>query len=50
VGCDKIKEGELGGHITTMEEKGSAHKILVGELEGTRLLPQLRLRWEDTIK
>ena len=36
--------------MARMEEGRGVHKVLVGKLEGKRLLGRPRRRWEDNIK
>jgi galactokinase len=43
----KVKEGEMDRACSTYGEKKSASRILVGKLEGNRLLEKPRHRWED---
>jgi hypothetical protein len=38
------------GHVAGIGEKGSAYRMLVGKLEGKRLLGRSRRRWLDYIK
>jgi hypothetical protein len=38
------------GHVTRMEEKRNAYRILVGKPEGKRPLGRPRRRWVDNIK
>ena len=38
------------GHVTRMEEGGSAFKILTGKPTGKRSLGKPRRRWEDNIR
>jgi hypothetical protein len=47
-----IKSGRmrLAGHVTRMRENGNAYRILVGKLEGKRLLERPRRRCEDNIR
>jgi hypothetical protein len=38
------------GHVARMVARRSAYWVLMGKLEGRRLLERPRLRWEDNIK
>jgi hypothetical protein len=38
------------GHVALIEEKRTAHRILVGKPEGRRPLGRQRRRWLDNIK
>jgi hypothetical protein len=38
------------GHVTRMEEKRNAYRLLVGRPEGKRPLGRPRRRWVDNIK
>jgi len=38
------------GHIVSMEDRRGIYRVLVGKLEGKRLLGRPRHRWEDNIK
>jgi hypothetical protein len=38
------------GHVTLIEEGRGVYRVLVGKLEGKRVLGRPRLRWEDTFK
>jgi hypothetical protein len=38
------------GHVALMEDLRKTYKILIGELEGKRVLGKTRHRWEDNIK
>jgi hypothetical protein len=37
----------MGGECSTNGEKSNAYRILVGKLEGKRLLGRCRRRWEN---
>jgi hypothetical protein len=37
-------------HVTLMMEKRNAYRIMVGKLDGKRLLGRRRCRWEGNIK
>jgi hypothetical protein len=37
-------------HVTSMEDRGDAYRLLVGRPEGKRSLGRPRHRWEDSIK
>jgi hypothetical protein len=47
-----IKVGGMGwaGHVERMGEMRGAYNILVGRLDGRKLLGKPRRRWEDNIK
>ena len=38
------------GHVARMGESSSAHRVLVGKLEGKRPMGRPRRRWEDNIR
>jgi hypothetical protein len=38
------------GHVSRMQEKTNAYRILVGKLEGKRPLGRQRHRWMDKLK
>jgi len=38
------------GYVARMGERRGVYRVLVGKLEGNRLLGRPRLRWEDNIK
>jgi hypothetical protein len=38
------------GHVARVGEKRGVYRVLVGKLEGKRLLGRPRLRWDDYIK
>jgi len=40
----------MGGTCGTYVESRGAYRVLVGKLEGNRLLGRPRHRWEDNIK
>ena len=40
----------MGGHVARLGERIGVYRVLVGKLEGKRLLGRLRRRWEDNIK
>jgi hypothetical protein len=40
----------MGGHVAWMGEERGVYRVLVGKLEGRRLLGRPRCRWEDNIK
>jgi hypothetical protein len=46
----KSRKMRWSGHVTRMEEKRNAYRILVGKPEGRRLLGRPRRRWVDNIK
>jgi hypothetical protein len=41
---------KLAGHVSRMEEKTNAYRILVGKPEGKRALGRPRRRWVDDVK
>jgi hypothetical protein len=43
----KSRGGEMGGHVSLMEEMGYAHKRLVGKPEGKKQFGISMGRWED---
>jgi hypothetical protein len=46
----KIIKSRWAGHVTRMEEKKNACRVLVGKSEGKRPLGRPRRRWVDNIK
>jgi hypothetical protein len=44
------KRMRWAGHVAHMREDRGVHRVLVGRLEGKRLLGRPRRRWEDNIK
>ena len=46
----KSRRMRWAGHVASMEEGKSVHKVLVGKSEGKRPLGRPRRRWEDNIK
>jgi hypothetical protein len=46
----KSRRMRWAGHVTRMEEKMNAYRILVGKPEGKRPLRRPRYRWVDNIK
>ena len=38
------------GHVARMRDRSGVFRVLVGKLEGKRLLGRARRRWEDNIK
>jgi len=40
----------MGGHVTHIEEKTAAYRVLVGRPEEKRPLGRPGLKWEDNIK
>jgi hypothetical protein len=46
----KTRRMRWAEHVSQIGEKRNAHRILVGKLEGRRLLGRPRHRWEDNIK
>ena len=38
------------GHVVHMEDRGVAHRVLVGRLKGKRPLGRSRHRWDNNIK
>jgi hypothetical protein len=50
IGIIKSKRIRWAGHIARMGEKRNAYRLLVGKLEGTRLLKRPTRRWVDNIR
>jgi hypothetical protein len=46
----KSRRMRWAGHVARMGETRNAYRILVGKLEGKRLLGRPRRRWVDNIK
>jgi hypothetical protein len=46
----KSRRTSLAGHVARMGERRGVYRVLVGKLEGKRLLGRSRHRWEDNIK
>jgi len=46
----KWRKIRWAGHVACMVEWRDAYRVLVGEIEGERLLRRSRRRWEDNIK
>jgi hypothetical protein len=46
----KSRRMRWAGHVTCMEDKRNAYRILVGKPEEERPLERLRCRWEDNMK
>ena len=45
-----LRRIRCAGHVARMGEGRGVHRVLVGKLEGKRLLGRPRRRWEDNIK
>jgi hypothetical protein len=46
----KLKRMRWAGHVARMGEKRKAHRILMGNPKGKRLLGRPRRKWEDNIR
>jgi hypothetical protein len=46
----KARMMRWAGHVTRMEEKRNAYRLLVGKPEGRRPLERSRRRWVDNIR
>jgi hypothetical protein len=46
----KSRRMRWAGHVARMGEDSGVHRVLVGKLEGKKLLWRPRRRWEDNIK
>ena len=46
----KSRRMRWAGHVAHMGEERGAHRVLVGKLEGKRLLGRPRRRWVDNIR
>jgi hypothetical protein len=46
----KPRRMKLVGHVERMWEKRNAYMLLVGKLEGKRLLGRTRCKWVNSIK
>jgi hypothetical protein len=46
----KSRRMRWAGHVARMGEKRNAYRILVGKLEGKRLLGRPRRRWVNNVK
>jgi hypothetical protein len=45
----KLRKMRWAGHVAPIEESRGVYRVLVGKLEGKRLLRRPRRRWENNI-